>query len=168
MRHHLYVFSDDLPALRRLHFTVTAKTNLSLLLGGSHGRPRLICEDESSGWGADAIELDISVDGRDLRYINNDEIGDMEHDAVRVLDQWIPAFVFCRLCLGFRVIELDDGVRTISARRHCRRSRLAADPGIFVISRTDPNSNIRGTLHVNVDDGTYDVQVTAATWDQQF
>jgi len=163
------VFRADLPTLRRLHFHVTATTDLSLLLGGSRGRPRLICEDETSGWGADDIELDVTVDGRDLRYIKNDEIGDMEQDAVRDLDQWIPEFVPYRLGVGFRVIELDDvGKNDIGSQTLPPHARLAADPGMFVISRTDPNGNIRGTLHVNVDDGTYDVQVTVTTWDEQF
>lgn len=163
------VFRDDQPALRRLHFTVTATTDLSLLLGGSRGRPRLICEDETSGWGADDIELDITVDGHDLRYISNDEIGDMEQDAVRDLDQWVPEFVPYRLGVGFRVIELDDiDANDIGSETLPPHDELAANPGLFVVSRTDPNGDIRGTLHVNVDDGTYDVQVTVTTWDEQF
>ena len=59
----------------------------------NRGQPRLICTKETSGWGADDIELDITVDGKPLRYVGNDEIGDMEGDAVRDLAQWIPEFV---------------------------------------------------------------------------
>ena len=93
----------------------------------------------------------------------------MKQDAVRDLDQWIPEFVPYRLGVGFRVIELDDvGKNDIGSQTLPPHSRLAADPGMFIISRADPNGDIRGTLHVNVDDGTYDVQVTVTTWDEQF
>jgi hypothetical protein len=162
------VSRDDLPALRRLHFTVTAKTDLSLLIGGSRGRPRLICMDETSGWGADDIELDITVDGHGLRYIDNDEIGDMEQDAVRDLDQWIPEFVPYRQGVGFRVIELDDiDPNDIGSQTLPPHDQLATKPA-FVITRSNPDGSIRGALHVDVDDGRYDVQVTVTTWDEQF
>lgn len=53
----------DLPAQRDLEFTVTASCNVSILLGGKRGTPRLMCEAETSGWGADEIECGITVDG---------------------------------------------------------------------------------------------------------
>ena len=49
-RYFVCIFRDDLPALRELEFIVTAKANVSLLRGGAGGKPRLICEDETSGW----------------------------------------------------------------------------------------------------------------------
>jgi hypothetical protein len=119
--------------------------------------------------GRDDIELDISVDDRDLRYISNDEIGDMEQDAVRDLDQWVPEFVPYRLGVRFRVIERDDiDPNDIGSQTLPPHDQLAASPWLFVVSRAPPDGSIRGSLHVNVDDGTYDVQVTVTTWDEQF
>ena len=46
-----------------LAVSVTVSTKLSILLGGGRGAPRLMCQDETSGWGADDIELKITVDG---------------------------------------------------------------------------------------------------------
>lgn len=163
------IFRHDLPALRRLHLAVTASADISLLLGGSRGRPRLICEDETSGWGADDIELDLTVDGKPLRYIKNGEIGDMEQDAVRDLDQWVPELLPYRLGVGFRVIELDDiDANDIGSQTLPPHGQLAASGAIFLTNRTDPDGTVHGSLHVDVDDGRYDVQVKVTTWDEQF
>lgn len=61
-----------------------------------------MCQDETSGWGADDIEVGITVDGVELRYIDNDEIGDFEQDAVRDLNQWIPDLVPYSTALNLR------------------------------------------------------------------
>ncbi len=168
-KYYVCIFRDDLPALRELEFVVTAKANVSLLRGGSGGKPRLICEDETSGWGADDIELDISVDGEPHRYIDNDKIGDMEQDSVRDLDQWIPDFLPYRKGVGFRVIELDDtSPNDIGSQTLLPHDQLGSIPSLFVVSETKPDGTVRGSLHVNVDDGTYDVQVTVSTYDDLF
>jgi hypothetical protein len=56
----------------------------------------------------DDIECKITVDGNELRYINNDDIGDFEQDAIRDLNQWIPDLVPYFEGVEFKVIELDD------------------------------------------------------------
>jgi hypothetical protein len=148
---------------------VTATTNVSLLRGGANGKPRLICEDETSGWGADDIELDITVDGKPFRHISNDEIGDMEQDSIRDLDQWISDFLPYFKGVGFTVIELDDtSPNDIGSQSLPPHDQLKSVPSLFVISDTQPDGTIRGSLHVNVDDGTYDVQVTVSTYDDLF
>jgi endonuclease/exonuclease/phosphatase family metal-dependent hydrolase len=174
------VYRDDLPALRPLEFTVTARTNLSLLLGGppsvppgvtpppNRGQPRFICTKETSGWGADDIELDITVDGKALRYISNDEIGDMEGDAVRDLAQWIPEFVPYLSGVNFRIIELDDiDPNDIGSQSLPTYDQLGGS-SVFWDQQRNPDGSVRGSLRVNVDDGQYDVQLTIVTWDEQF
>lgn len=168
-KYYVCVFRADLPALRELEFNVTATTNVSLLRGGANGKPRLICEDETSGWGADDIELDITVDGKPFRHISNDEIGDMEQDSIRDLDQWISDFLPYFKGVGFTVIELDDtSPNDIGSQSLPPHDQLKSVPSLFVISDTQPDGTIRGSLHVNVDDGTYDVQVTVSTYDDLF
>lgn len=167
--YYVCIFRDDLPDLRELEFIITAKTDVSLLRGGTNGKPRLICEDETSGWGADDIELDITVDGNPHRYIDNDEIGDMEQDSIRDLDQWIPDFLPYRRGIGFRVIELDDtSPNDIGSQTLPPHDQLGSVPTLFVVSETQPDGTVRGSLHVNVDDGTYDVLVTVSTYDDLF
>jgi endonuclease/exonuclease/phosphatase family metal-dependent hydrolase len=173
------VYRND-PTFSSLAFHLTARTNLSLLLGGppsaapgvkpkpNRGQPRLICTKETSGWGADDIELGIVVDGKPLRYIRNDEIGDMEGDAVRELAQWIPEFVPYLKGVEFSVVELDDidsndvGSSILLPLEQLPKSR------IFSEQRPKPDGSLRGSLRINVDDGQYDVQLTVVAWDEQF
>jgi hypothetical protein len=146
----LYVSCDD--PLTLPHFIVIAKTDSSLLLGGLHDQPWLICEDETSGCGADEIELNISVDGRDVRYIN-DEIVEMEQDAVRDLYQ-VPEFVPYPLGEGFRMIELNDidsndiGPQTLPPHdqpprtQRCLESRVPNRTATFVERCTSTSTTI--------------------------
>jgi endonuclease/exonuclease/phosphatase family metal-dependent hydrolase len=162
------VFRDDEPNFRRRDFVVTAKAGLSLLIGGARGRPRLVCVKETLGWGADDIELDITVDGAGLRYITNGEIGDMEKDSVRDLDQWIPDLVPYRSGVGFRVIELDAiDPNDIGSATLLPVQQLMQAGGAFR-GQKDPDGSVRGSLRVNVDSGRYDVQLKVTSWDEQF
>jgi hypothetical protein len=136
---------------------------------GARGRPRLICTDGTLDWGADDIDLEISVDGKRFRYINNDEISDMEQDGIRDLDQWISEFVPYRKGIEFRAIELDDiDPNDIDSQALSLHDRLTANEDLFEVSQKNPDGSIRGTLYVNIDDGRYDVQLTLTTWDEQF
>jgi hypothetical protein len=159
----LYVSCDD--PLTLPHYIVTAKTDSLLLLGGLHDQPWPICEDKTSEWIADEIELNISVDDRDVLYISNDEVGGMEQDAVRDLAQ-LPEFVPYRLGEGFRVIEFNDidshdfGLQVLPPH-----DQLADNLGLFMISGANQNDNTPRIPHVNVDEDTYDILGTVTTYD---
>jgi hypothetical protein len=153
---------------RDLSFSLTAATNLSILLGGKRGAPRLMCQDETSGWGADDIELGITVDGTELRYIDNDEIGDFEQDAIRDLNQWIPDLVPYFDGVEFKVVELDDISPDDIGRETLRPRDQLEGWNRFGVSKSDDDRTLRGALYVDVDDGTYAVQVSVTTWDEQF
>jgi hypothetical protein len=153
---------------RDLSFRLTATTDLSILLGGKRGAPRMMCQDETSGWGADDIELGISADGVELRYIDNDEIGDFEQDAVRDLDPWIPDLVPYFDGIEFKVVELDDISANDVGRETLRpRDQLEAWDR-FSVTKSDDDRSLRGSLSVDVDDGTYVLQLTITTWDEEF
>lgn len=155
-------------APRDLEVEVTARCDVSLLLGGQRGAPRLLCTKETSGWGADDIELGITVDGVELRYIRNDEIGDMEQDAVRDLDQWIPDLVPYFTGVEFKVVELDDTSPDDIGQETLRLRDQLASWSDFTVTKADPDMTLRGCLRVHVDDGSYDVQVSVTTWDERF
>lgn len=153
---------------RDLSFRLTASTDLSILLGGKRGAPRLMCQDETSGWGADDIELGITVDGVELKHIDNDEIGDFEQDAIRDLNQWIPALVPYFDGVEFKVVELDDTSPDDIGRETLRPREQLTGWDRFEVTKSDDDRTIRGSLFVDVDDGTYAVQVSVTTWDEQF
>lgn len=68
-----------------------------------------------------------------------------------------------------RVIELDDtSPNDIGSQTLPPHDQLKSIPALFAISDTQPDGTIRGSLHVNVDDGTYDVQLTVSTYDDLF
>ena len=101
----------------------------------------------------------------DARLLSHQLLGD---DAVRDLDQWLPEVDPYRHDVGFRVSEPDDiDPNDIRARTLPPHALLAID-SLFVVERAQPNGSIRGSLHVDVDDGRYDVQVMVTTWDEQF
>jgi hypothetical protein len=151
-----------------LDVTATASADVSILLGGKRGAPRLLCQDETSGWGADDIELEIYVDGTMLRHISNDEIGDFEQDDVRDLNQWIPDLVPYFDGVTFKVIELDDtspddiGQETLKPRGELDTWNR------FAVTKSDDDKTVRGAMVIDVDDGTYAAQVSVTTWDEQF
>jgi hypothetical protein len=153
---------------RDLAFSLAATTDLSLLLGGKRGAPRLLCQDETSGWGADDIEVEISVDGVSLRYIDNDAIGDFEQDAVRELNQWLPELLPYFDGIEFKVVEKDD-TSPDDIGRETLRPRVQLDGwDRFSVTKSDDDRTLRGALLVDVDDGTYAFQLSVTTWDEQF
>ena len=151
-----------------LEVTVTATTDISILLGGQRGAPRMLCQDETSGWGADDIALDIHVDGTLYRHISNDAIGDFEQDDVRELNQWIPDLVPYFDGVTFSVIELDDGSPNDIGRETLKPRAELDNWNKFAVTKSDDDHTLRGALWINVDDGTYVAQVSVTTWDEQF
>lgn len=150
-----------------LTFDVTADTNVSILLGGRQGLPRLCCREETSGWGSDDIALRISSDGSLLRAISNDEIGDFDDEDIRDLDQWIPVPVPYVDGIEVTVIEEDDidpdDVGTVRIPNH---AALPTTSGIR-IDQTDPDGTMRISADIGVDDGTYEFRATVARWNEQ-
>lgn len=154
-----------------LDVTVLAQVDLSLQLGGVRGEPRMICQTETSGWGADDIELTVNVDGTQLKHIDNDTIGDFDQDDVRDLRQYFPDPIPYTTGVEFVVTELDD-----TSPNDIGRSTLPAFGDLlgfakFVLEpgkQPRPDGTIRGALNVAVDDGVYAVQLTVAQWDETF
>ncbi|WP_406194517.1 endonuclease/exonuclease/phosphatase family protein [Kitasatospora sp. NBC_01560] len=158
----------DQPSLRELGFLVAATVDLTLVLGGSRGAPRLVCTKETGGWGADDIELGITTDGVPTAYVDNDTIGDFEQDAVRDLNQWVPEFLPYRKGVEFMVKELDDIGHDDIGRETLRPfAELDGWSRFAITDRTSPG-RMHGFLRVDVDDGRYDVELTVTTWDEQF
>lgn len=170
-RVYVQVTRDDGMTPGDLDVTLLAEVDLSLLLGGVRGEPRIICQTETSGWGADDIELTVNVDGAQLKHIDNDTIGDFDQDDVRDLRQYFPDPIPYTTGVEFVVTELDD-----TSPDDVGRSTLPAFGdllgfGKFVLEpgkQPRPDGTIRGALNIAVDDGVYAVQLTVAQWDETF
>jgi hypothetical protein len=103
-----------------------------------------------------------------LRHITNDDIGDFEQDSIRDLNQWIPDLVPYFDGIEFKVIELDDIGHDDIGQETLRPSGQLDGWDRFTVTDRFPDGTIRGSLHVDVDDGTYVAQVTVTTWNEQF
>lgn len=165
---YLQVRRDDGLTPGDLRVEITASTDVSILLGRARGAPRLLCQDETSGWGADDIELGVNVDGAELVYIDNDAIGDFEQDDPRDLDQWIPDLVPYFTGVEFVVVEKDDTSPDDIGRETLRPHDQLPGWNRFVITKSDDDQTMRGALTIDVDDGTYVAQVSVTTWDEMF
>lgn len=167
-RVYLQVRRVDGPQPGDLRVEVTATTDVSILLGRARGAPRLLCQDETSGWGADDIELGVNVDGAELVYIDNDAIGDFDQDDIRDLDQWIPDLVPYFTGVEFKVVEKDDTSPDDIGHETLRPHDQLFGWDRFAITKSDDDRTVRGALTVDVDDGTYVAQVSVTTWDEMF
>ena len=72
-------------------FDIVMSTSLSLLIARPAIDTSLTCQEETSGWGADDIALEIRADGDLVADIPNSVIGDFEDDAVRHVGDKIAA-----------------------------------------------------------------------------
>ena len=149
-----------------LSFDIAARTSVNILLGGKGGTPRLVCEDETSGWGSDDIALSIDTDGVTLREISNDEIGDFDQDDVRDLDQWIPETVAYLDHVGITVIEEDIDPDDVGTGRLPPIGALAGASGVTV-DNVDPDGTVRVRLRIDVDDGTYEFRASLTRWHEK-
>lgn len=168
---YVQVTRDDGMAPGDLSVDVLATVDISLLLGGTRGEPRMICQEETSGWGADDIEVSVNVDGALLRRIDNDEIGDFDQDDVRDLRQYLPEVIPYTKGVEFVISELDDTSPNDIGRRTLAPAHEVLSQAGFVPSpapQPRPDGTVRGALTISVDDGVYAVQVTVATWDETF
>ncbi|QBR91998.1 endonuclease/exonuclease/phosphatase family protein [Nocardioides euryhalodurans] len=146
-------------------FDIVMSTTLSLLIARPAIEMSLTCREETSGWGADDIALEIRADGDLVADIPNSVIGDFEDDAVRHVGDKIPAPITpYTQSIEVRVIEEDDidpddvGVGTIP---------LVADvedaPG-FTVLHPGMDGRILGSLEIGVDDGTYALCCVISRW----
>ena len=156
------------PAFAGVAFTLMADTDLTLLRGGDVGMPRLVCTEETSGWGADDIALELRADAAGwFRSLSNDEIGDFEQDAVRDLRQWIPQSVPYQDGFTAKVIEEDDidaddvGQQTIP-----KYADVLAWDRWTVIAPPDGEQNLQGAVTIDVDDGKYTLRCVVSRWDE--
>jgi hypothetical protein len=150
-----------------LSFDVVAHTNVNLLLGGKVGTPRLVCNDETSGWGSDDIALSLEHDGKLLRDISNSEIGDMDQDDVRDLDQWIPDVVAYLDHIGITVIEEDDiDDDDVGQGQVPPVKLLSGAPNVSIDGYAD-DGTWRVRLHVDVDDGAYELRCSVTQWNER-
>jgi hypothetical protein len=154
------------PAFAGLRFTVTADTDLTLLRGGDLGLPRLFCTDETSGWGADDIALELKADAAWSKNISNDEIGDFEQDAVRDLRQWIPQSVPYQDGFTCKVIEEDDIDSDDSGQETIPQYRLVPAWDRWAPIFTDGEGNMQGAVKIDVDDGQYTFRCMLSRWDE--
>ncbi len=150
-----------------LGFEIVARTSITILLGGTVGTPRLVCMEETSGWGSDDIALGLAADGATLRDISNDEIGDFDQDDVRDLDQWIPPTAVYTSHVDVTVIE-EDGIDPddVGSRQLPILSALAGAPGITT-DPADPDGTVRVRVSVDVDDGRYELRCSLSRWHEK-
>jgi endonuclease/exonuclease/phosphatase family metal-dependent hydrolase len=147
-----------------VEFTIEATTTLSLLLARPSVDTALICREETSGWGADDIALEIRADGRLFADIPNSVIGDFEDDFVRhVGDKIADPITPYTEGIEVKVIEEDDidsddiGVGTIPPVGE-------AAPGFTTLAPPGLDGTIKGSLRIEVDDGVYGFTCMISRW----
>lgn len=154
-------------AFSAVQFTLTADTDLTLLRGGEFGLPRLFCTDETSGWGADDIALELKADANGWsRSISNDEIGDFEQDAVRDLSQWIPQSVPYQDGFTAKVIEEDDIDSNDTGQETIPKYKDVPAWNRWTSIQVDGEKNLHGAVSIDVDDGTYTLRCVLSRWDE--
>jgi hypothetical protein len=125
----------------------------------------LTCQEETSGWGADDIALEIRADDDLIADIPNSVIGDFEDDFVRhVGDKMQPMTPYVER-IEVKVIEEDDiddddvGVGTIPVVEEV----VAGTPGLTVL-HAGIDGRIKGSLRIDVDDGRYAFGCVISRW----
>jgi hypothetical protein len=146
-----------------VEFTIEASTTVSLLLARPSVDTALTCREETSGWGADDIALEIRADGQLIADIPNSVIGDFEDDSVRhVGDKIADSITPYTEGIEVKVIEEDDidsddiGVGTIPL--------AGEEPPGFAILHSGLDGTIQGALTIGVDDGIYGFTCRVSRW----
>ena len=150
-----------------IQFTVTGDTDLTFLLGGERGLPRLFCTEETSGWGADDIALELKADTAGWsRTISNDEIGDFEQDATRDLRQWIPTSIPYQDGFTIKVIEEDDIDSNDVGETTIPPFSQIAGWDQWTLINANGEGNLEGAVTIKVDDGSYTFRCVLSRWDE--
>lgn len=152
---------------RIVEFDIVLHTPINLLLTRPAIDTTLTCQEETSGWGADDIALEIRTDGDLIAGIPNSVIGDFEDDSVRVVGDKIPAEINPYIDgVQVTVIEEDDiddndvGVGTIPPVADIHDG----PGGPFIVLHRSIDGSIAGTLTIGVDDGRYAFTCRVSKW----
>lgn len=144
-------------------FDIEASTTLSLLLARPAVDMSLTCQEETSGWGADDIALEIRADGDLIADIPNSVIGDFEDDSVRHVGDKIPApLTAYTQGIEVKIIEQDDigsddiGVGTVPL--------AGVGAPQFTVLHEGSDGTIQGSLTIGVDDGKYAFMCKISRW----
>ena len=146
-------------------FDIVMSTTLSLLIARPAIDMSLTCREETSGWGADDIALQIRADGDLIADIANSVIGDFEDDAVRHVGDKIAAPITPYVeSIEVTVIEEDDiddndvGVGNVPLVTDAEGA-----PG-FTVLHAGTDGRILGSLEIGVDDGRYAFCCVITRW----
>jgi hypothetical protein len=151
------------PTNRRVVFDIVVDTNLSVLVTRPPLDTTLTCREETSGWGADDIALQLWADGTKVADIPNAVIGDFEDDSVRVVGDKLPALIPYVDRLELMVIEEDIGPDDVGRGTLPVVDRLA-ETDAFSVVHTSLDGRVKGTLSIGVDDGRYGFACVVSRW----
>jgi endonuclease/exonuclease/phosphatase family metal-dependent hydrolase len=145
-------------------FDIVASTTLSLLVARPAIDTSLTCQEETSGWGADDIALQIRADGELIADIPNSVIGDFEDDSVRHVGDKLQPITPYTEDIQVTVIEEDDidpddvGAGTIPLVRDAQGAA-----GLTVLN-TGLDGTLSCSLTIGVDDGRYALFCKISQW----
>jgi endonuclease/exonuclease/phosphatase family metal-dependent hydrolase len=146
-------------------FDIEARTSLTLLIARPSVDMSLTCQEETSGWGADDIALELRADGDLIAEIPNDVIGDFEDDAVRHVGDKVPnEFTPYTQGVEVKVIEEDDidpddvGTGTVPL------VEAVVGAAGFTPLHVGTDGTLLGSLVIGVDDGRYAFVCRIARW----
>ncbi|CRK56525.1 hypothetical protein [Alloactinosynnema sp. L-07] len=146
-------------------FEIEANTTLSLLLATEAVDMSLTCQEETSGWGADDIAMEIRADGVLIADIPNSVIGDFEDDAVGHVGDKVPTKITPYLRgVEVTVIEEDDIDSNDIGRGTVPLVANAAGAPGFTVLKTGLDGTLEGSLSIDVDDGRYAFYCKIAPW----
>lgn len=150
---------------RKVEFQIVLHTPINLLLTAPAVETTLTCQQETSGWGADDIALQVRADGQVIVDIPNSVIGDFEDDAVRTVGDKFPAPITPYLDgVEVSVIEEDDiddndvGIGFIPPVADAKTTDR------FTVLAEGLDGRITGVCRIRVDDGWYAFACRIARW----
>jgi endonuclease/exonuclease/phosphatase family metal-dependent hydrolase len=145
-------------------FDIQAHTNLSVLQARPSVDTSLTCQQETSGWGADDIALQIRADGELVADVPNRVIGDFEDGHVRQVGDKLPPLISFVDNIEVKVIEEDDiGSDDVGVGIVPIVDRLEDAQGFTVMHR-GIDGRIMGSLQIGVDDGRYGFACVLSRW----
>ncbi len=146
-------------------FDIVLSTTLSLLIARPALDMSLTCQEETSGWGADDIALEIRADGDLVADIPNSMIGDFEDDAVRHVGDKVPAPITPYVeNVEVTVIEEDDIDANDVGVGHVPLVADAESAPGFTVLHAGIDGRILGSLEIGVDDGRYAFCCVISRW----
>ncbi|MDO3636861.1 endonuclease/exonuclease/phosphatase family protein [Mycolicibacterium arseniciresistens] len=150
---------------RKVEFKIVLRTPINLLLTWPAIEATLTCQQETSGWGADDIALQVRADGQMIADITHSVIGDFEDDAVRTVGDKFPAPRTVYLDgVEVSVIEEDDiDDNDVGTGFVPPVADAKSTPGFTVLDE-GLDGRICGVARIRVDDGWYAFACRIARW----